>query len=151
MKSIDYISIVLENCEVFDVPIKQVHWLYLRDIKKTLTYSENSLSEYLSASFVRVDLKMEGLTKILSSFYNMIDFPKEPDKKGYTLPVRIRDEGDITHIDVRYTDGTNEYISVPWAGERDYWNDLQRVTKDERVEIKDKIFTIRIGNPELNE
>jgi hypothetical protein len=56
-----------------------------------------------------------------------------------SLKKRLLSCNDITHVQIYFEDGTNEYIGVPWEGEH-YTNELQK------VEIDGKSLTIEISN-----
>jgi hypothetical protein len=61
-------------------------------------------------------------------------------KTGTYLKKRLLSYNDITHIQIYFEDGTNEYIGVPWKGEY-YSNELQVVKPAGRflmIKIYDK-------------
>lgn len=100
-KGLKQVDVVFENCDVINVPSANVElfdvkltgrWLYhnwsCRDEQKkdyTIGHSD--------AEYVRICVKLTGLSD---------------EHKQY-----LQTRKDITHLDILYTDGTNEYIRVP--------------------------------------
>lgn len=111
------IDIVLENCEVFEVPIECIN-IRATGIKRNIsTWNDDgtvlTVLDELSADKVMIIIS-SGAFDITSNFDN-------------TLLSRISKCGDITHIDIIYDNGTNDYIAVPWGNE-EYVNTKQSST-----------------------
>ena len=100
-KDLKQVDVVFENCDVIHVPSANIElfeaklngcWLYhnwsCHDKQK-----QDYILGHSDAEYVRICVKLDGLSD---------------EHKQY---LRVRK--DITHLDILYTDGTNEYIRVP--------------------------------------
>ena len=111
------IDIVLENCEVFKVPIEHID-ISATGIKRNISTwnSDGTVLDELSADKVILIIN-SGAFNITSNF-------------DESLLDRITKHQDISHIDIIYDDGTNDYVAVPW-GDEEYVNTKQSSTVDE--------------------
>lgn len=136
MKKIKNIHIVLENCEVFEVPTKCIDYLTLKNINKTIgvnyyQYKNGEVDETIKPEEVYLAVKNFSEIKNITGF---------PDPEPFID--RMNSHKDITHIDLNYEDGSNEYYTVPW-GEREYTNDYQ-VHKQKKNFRRETILEITI-------
>ena len=49
-----------------------------------------------------------------------------------TFKERIQKGKDITHVDIMYEDGSNQYIQLPWGSISEYTNDYLTMREDKR-------------------
>ena len=116
-KQINRIDIVFENCEVISVPMSDVRFIWLGDIKERLfimniCYRKNYVFE-LDKSAMQAKL----IIKNKPEYY------------------RVKNHQDITHIDFMKNNKSISYIGLKWLGESEYHNDGQEVEI-----IEDEIF-----------
>lgn len=120
MNNIKYIDIVTENLEVIRINRNEIGVFHIHNIQRCISrLASNYITDYLSAEEVLIQISPNANTEL--SFISNIEDNQLPFD-------RIIKHSDITHIDVIYEDGKNEYISVPWGGESDYENPYQSVT-----------------------
>lgn len=118
-KRIKTIDIVFENCEVYSLTPKMIDMCVVNDIRRNIgvnvfQYEDGEVYESLSCKEMLLSINHKGLTTIGGW-----------DDKTL-LEDRIENK-DITHLDIIYEDGSNDYISVPWMDKdrNEYINALQ--------------------------
>ena len=118
-KKIKTIDIVFENCEVYSLTPKMIDMCVINDVKRNIgvnvfQYEDGEIYESLSCKEVLLSINRKGLTTI----GNWDD--------ETLLEDRIANK-DITHLDLIYEDGSDDYISVPWMDKdgNEYINVLQ--------------------------
>ena len=118
-KKIKTIDIVFENCEVYSLTPKMIDMCVVNDVKRNIgvnvfQYEDGEIYESLSCKEVLLSINRKGLTTI----------GNWDDKT--LLEDRIANK-DITHLDIIYEDGSDDYISVPWMDKdgNEYINVLQ--------------------------
>jgi len=139
MKKIKELILVFENCDCAHIEQKYLKSLFLRGIKHDILSLESKdvwMEYYCESAQITINKKALKLkTDFDASFLD--------DKN--TLSYHLDNYHDITHLDIKYDDDTNDYIAVPWEGESDYSNSA------EKVEYISNVFTISIGMKENNE
>ncbi|MCM3387212.1 hypothetical protein M3649_03585 [Ureibacillus chungkukjangi] len=117
-KEIKQIDIVLENCEVIVIPRNEIGEFSLSGVEKVYSrIASNSISDYLFAKSFYIEIHKDA---------NTLDNVDENFREFGELPFdRLTKHHDITHVDLIFEDGSNEYICVDWSGESEYINDSQ--------------------------
>lgn len=104
MKKIKSVNLVFENCDSAIVPINAIGGFAISDIQKEYSICNcNELHEYVYGKHFY--MLFEDLKSL--KYKDFVDRKK-------SLHKRITDHEDITHINIVYEDGTNDYIGVPW-------------------------------------
>lgn len=128
-KKIKQIDIVFENCEVAVIPVSEIYNYGLADITQ-YHYMCNSNQDHKG-------LRAKGFFIIFEDLENLkyIPWGDDPEKSVFE---RITKYQDICHIDIIYSNGKNEYITVPWGSKDHYHNAFQiiRKLKSGRYEIE---------------
>jgi hypothetical protein len=123
-KQIDRIDIVFENCEVIQVPMSDVRFIWLGDIKERL---------FINNICYR---KNDGFELDKSATQAKLIIKNKPEYE------RVNKYSDITHIDFMRNNKSVSYIGIKWLGESEYHNVGQEVEI-----VKDEIFiNINIEN-----
>ena len=103
MKNISYIEFVFENCEEARVDAKHIGKLAITDIRDEIgRVACNAICKVRTANEVAVEIFSEANQRLSS-------FDTSTDKSIFD---RILEWNDITHINVVYEDGEEEYICV---------------------------------------
>ena len=119
-KKLVRVDLVFENCEAACIPVEEIHSLQLDKYKKYTTWSEtNGYSEYTSVKNMRILFK--DLERIVYASWNNYPDKFVIDRLSYP---------DITHIDLIFEDGLNEYLGTAWGGSSWYWNAFQVLGKN---------------------
>lgn len=103
------IDIVFENCESIEIPSEDINLFYAELGNKTMftNWSCNRKNKnsfiigHTNADFISMAIKLKDLSE---------------EHKKYLLTRK-----DITHIDIIYSDNSNEYIRVPEPSLYNYW------------------------------
>lgn len=118
-KKIKTIDIVFENCEVYSLTPKMIDMCVVNNVTRNIgvnvfQYEDGEVYESVSCKEMLLSINRKGLTTIGGW-----------DDKTL-LEDRIENK-DITHLDIIYEDGSNDYISVPWMDKdgNEYINALQ--------------------------
>ena len=118
-KKIKTIDIVFENCEVYSLTPKMIDMCIVNDVTRNIgvnvfQYEDGEVYESLSCKEMLLSINRKGLMTI-GGWYDEI-----------LLEDRIKNK-DITHLNIIYEDGSNDYISVPWMDKdgNEYINALQ--------------------------
>jgi hypothetical protein len=117
-EKIKSVTIGFENCEVCIIPVEQIQALSLHEISCTLRIcntDKKSENRFCKDVFI--------MFKDLKS----ISYTSFGDKKE-TLFERLTKFSEVTNIYLKYEDGTEDSISVPWLGKSDFFNPSQRIT-----------------------
>ena len=115
-KEIDHIIIVFENCESVSLAANNINALKIDGVKEKWQVHfphnadvevETMWKDYTCEKFnIEIDKKANVLG-------NMQTFVKD----DVILPFdRIKSYKDITDIEINYTDGTWDYVILPWGG-----------------------------------
>ena len=141
-KKLASVDIVLENCEVYNIPADGIYKLSLGNIKYSFDVHVNGLSKYTTpgeiwthayTDFVWLALNKKGMN-IDSGWADMFD-----DEETHPFYERVN-ANDITHLDFIFDDGSNLYVGVPWEdGNTEFDNKLQK------NDIRDDILFIQIA------
>lgn len=131
MRRVERIDIVLENCEVIEIKAEDTGTIYVGEIYRTIwRVASNSISEIVRSKSVIIELLDRA--NCSESYANTWSGNEE-------LPFdRLTKHRDICALDIVYTDGTNDYIYVPWGGDDDYENSYQEsaVTSEGSLRIR---------------
>lgn len=119
MKKLKHIDIVLENCEVIQVPASCIYYLGLINVTNNKSmhmnrHNKDDIEDYLFAKEVYLYIYDSPGIK------NTTDYFMENEN----CIERICKHSDICNLDLIYEDDTNEYIRVPW-GDEEYKNEYQ--------------------------
>lgn len=115
MKSVDHIDIIFENCDLIEnINHENIGYFNIEKIRPVVQrWACNCIDKNLMADKVEIELKKE-VDHIHYDFGMVND-----ESSKTTVFKRIQDYRDITHIDVFYDDGTNEYYNVDYM---ESWN-----------------------------
>ena len=140
-KTLASVDIVLENCEVYNIPADGIYKLSVGDINFSFDIHVNGLSKYTKpgemwahayTDFIWLALNKKGMNAE-SGWADMFE-----DEKNKPFYERVK-ANDITHIDFIFDDGSNLYVAVPWEdGLSEFDNKLQK------NDIRDDIMFIKI-------
>lgn len=116
MKKVKEITLVFENCESVDLKSDMFTALTIEGVTtgfcvNCFQYSKGEVCEFLRCNSFGITLKENSNLKT---------------NTGSELWPRVKRFMDITHISLKFSDGTEEYISVPWEGDNES-NKLQKV------------------------
>lgn len=140
-KKLASVDIVLENCEVYNIPADGIYKLSVGDINFSFDVHVNGLSKYTQpgemwtqayTDFVWIALNKKGMN-VESGWADM--FEDDENKPFYE---RVQ-ANDITHLDFIFDDGSNLYVSVPWEDGSTEWDN-----KLQKNDIRDDILFIKI-------
>jgi hypothetical protein len=120
------IELVLENCEVIDVPGDNIERFLTGQIKHGIHAQDNSCWTYYYTDYCSLKVK----TKTDSFIWSNEGVSGEQTALGR---LRLRD---ITNLDIIYDDDSHLYLGVPWRGFKDSYN------KCEKWKITDDCYTI---------
>ena len=114
MKDIKAIEFVFENCECVTIEAPYIGDVLIEGIETSIRrVAVNSIGEYTSCKRFEVAISKEADVKIES-------YGEKIRKLS-----RINDWDDVTSIFLKYKDGSEKEILVPWLGESDYENKAQ--------------------------
>lgn len=117
-KEIKQVDIVLENCEVIAIPRNEIGEFSLSGVEKVYgRIASNSISDYLFAKSFYIEIHKDANTLDNAD----VNFRRDGEKPFE----RLTNRHDITHVDLIFEDGTNEYICLDWSGESEYINESQ--------------------------
>ncbi len=121
LTTVKYIDIVFENCETCRLFPHMFCGLMVQYITKSywincFQYEKGEIDTFLDCKRFFITIKPAGL-KIKTEMAGETET---------SLKKRLLSHNDITHVQIYFEDGTNEYIGVPWKGEH-YTNELQTV------------------------
>ncbi|WWT40164.1 hypothetical protein [Staphylococcus phage PT1-1] len=105
--NINYIDLVLENCDVIRLEPKNISSFYIEGISETFTSQPT-----LDGGFYADKTKHCSHLKLLIN--NPKELPFDALDEVTTVYERIEYYRDITAIDIIYEDKTHEYIYVNW-------------------------------------
>ena len=131
MRQVEKIMLVFENCETAELSAgdmykSDVYSLHIKDVSKQIrTYALNSVCEVITCSYVSFILNPNANQNMQWSEIDLFEC--------------LSKYRDITHIDVMYDDGTDDYIEVPW-GDDDYDNEYQSASFLEDGRLKVEIY-----------
>lgn len=99
--NIHHLDIVLENCEVFSIPVEEIAQFNIGNKDATITTrTDDGYKSYPVADNIILLLKKDRPVK--ESPYS-------------TVFERLMTFNDITHIDVFYSEDIHEYFAVVWC------------------------------------
>ena len=114
MKDIKAIEFVFENCECVTIEAPYIGDVLIEGIETSIRrVAVNSIGEYTSCKRFEVAISKEANIEIES-------YGEKIRKLS-----RINDWDDVTRIFLKYEDGSEKEILVPWLGESDYENKAQ--------------------------
>lgn len=118
MRTVKTVDLVLENCEVITIDAKNIDMFYASDVKRSIYFRDGFYSESLSANEIGISITVNA--NVNSSYTD------NWNSEIRLLPFdRLIKSNDITHFDINYQDGSNEYIRVNWGGDSDNNNPYQ--------------------------
>lgn len=110
-KKLKQIDIVLENCEVITIPVERISNFYFKNITTNYWFDETDSeidADYATDEFYII-LPDEANIFLKADYQNIFS--------DYKIFDRLTEYQDITHIDLIFTDGTSQYIAVPYEEE----------------------------------
>ena len=120
---IKHVELVFENIDVISLIPSQIKWLNIRSINNNIAF--NGLQTIKQVSCDYFTIKIKG-SKNIEHYEHGIDEFKT------TVFDRIC-MNDLTHISITYTDGSDDYISIPYTEEQ--YNPYQHNIYDEEHDI----------------
>lgn len=120
---VKYIDLVFENIDVIRLEPEQIEWFYIGDINRNIFFNGLQIIKEVSCNDFTIEIKDPKNIEHFEHGFN--------EHKTNVLD-RLNDN-DLTHVDIIYSDGSNEYISIPYTEEQ--YNDYQRNTYDEESKI----------------
>lgn len=135
-RSIKEVHLVFENLEVAVLDKSMFEGLYIESIHKSYYINsfgmdEGVVKEDKSCSSFYITILKAGIEKMCNYL--------ETDR---TIKSRLTDTKDLSHIDLRFDDGSNEYIAMPWnwdGANSQYNNSFQK------TEITDDSILISVS------
>ena len=127
-QKIERIDVVFENCEVYSLTPDMIVSCGFNHIYKNIginyfQYEDGEVfNEYNCQEFFLI-INRKGEQARGSSILS--------DEK-VTFKERIQKGKDITHVDIMYEDGSNQYIQLPWGSISEYTNDYLTMREDKR-------------------
>lgn len=140
-KKVKQINIVFENCESITIPIKDIYNWGFGKINKHLNGCNNDeMDEFYSTDYAYIIFK-----DLKNLQYNYEFNEKLKTKKQVIKRIRCKD---VTHFNIIYEDGSNDYIGVPWGSHDDFYNAFQELkkTKWEYRKRKDQKYILVFEN-----
>lgn len=126
MKEVKSVELILENCEVIEIKREYIGIFHVSDIKKSISRDAiNSISDYVTAEevFIQISSKANNSSSYVGDLHD-----------GEITPFdRLIRYADITALNIKYQDGSKEYIFVKWGGDSDYTNEYQSVAINEKT------------------
>lgn len=120
---VKYIDLVFENIDVIRLKPEQIEWFYIGGINRNIFFNGIQIIKDVSCNEFVIEIKDPKSIEHLEHGFN-----------EYKTNVFDRLQGnDLTHIDIVYSDDTNEHISIPYTEEQ--YNAYQRNTYDEESKI----------------
>lgn len=140
MKKYKKIDVVFENCDTVSIEAKDIRYFSVGGITKRLC-SFNGNGEFSKLQNCK-NLFMSIDNKALSNktFFEIAYEAQETDNKTSSFMSHLKHYHNITHIDIIFKDGSNEYIAVPWS-EEDAFGEKN---KYEEIIFCDDNFVIQI-------
>lgn len=120
-KIVKSVDIVFENCEVIHFNIEEIELLQTMGVKESLLINRGKQSSLLYGDYLLMWFKKDLLENKTTNAFGFDDY-----KTSYLKRLQMCD---LSHIDLIYEDGTNDYICV-WQGTDDYTNIGQTVFID---------------------
>lgn len=126
MKEVKSVELILENCEVIEIKREHIGVFHVLDIKKSISRDAiNSINDYLEAEeiFIQISSKANNPSSYVEDLHD-----------GEITPFdRLMRYADITALNIKYQDDSEEYIFVKWGGDSDYTNEYQSVATNEKT------------------
>ncbi|XWX32539.1 hypothetical protein LCFBJUUZ_CDS0080 [Staphylococcus phage PG-2021_76] len=123
---IEYIDLVLENCDVVRLEPNQVNRFNIEGITESISfYGESSIGFQHKSNSKRCSyfgIEILNSREILQTSFSDMAF----DLDSSTVHEMITDYSDITAVDLIYQDGTNDYIYVDFNDFNDNYNINQK-------------------------
>ncbi|WRW34693.1 hypothetical protein CF5_0030 [Staphylococcus phage CF5] len=120
---VKYVDLVFENIDVIRLKPEQIEWFYIGGINRNIFFNGIQIIKEVSCNDFTIEIKDPKSIEHLEHGFN--------EYKTNVLD-RLNDN-DLTHIDIVYSDGTNEHISIPYTEEQ--YNAYQHNTYDEESKI----------------
>ena len=131
MRQVEKIMLVFENCETAELSAgdmykSDVYSLHIENVSKNIrTVGVNAVYEVIACNHVSFILNPNANQNMQWSEIDLFEC--------------LSKYRDITHIDVMYDDGTDDYIEVPW-GDDDYDNEYQSASFLDDGRLKVEIY-----------
>ena len=120
---IKHVELVFENIDVISLDPNQIKWLNIEGINNNIAFNGIQTIEQVSCDYFIIEIKDPK---------NIEHYEHGIDEFKTTAFGRIC-MNDLTHISITYTDGSDDYISIPYTEEQ--YNPYQRNTYDEEYKI----------------
>lgn len=128
MKKIKEIVLLYENCDGHTLTPDMFERLMIDGITRSywinsFQYKNGEVNEFINCANFEITIIKDTAKSFMGE---------------RSIKQRLTNYKDITHIDLLFEDGTNEYITVPWEGEYEE-NLKQKVTfREKEIDIKIK-------------
>uniref|UniRef100_A0AAU8GTG7 Uncharacterized protein n=1 Tax=Mammaliicoccus phage MSShimriz1 TaxID=3230127 RepID=A0AAU8GTG7_9VIRU len=145
---IEYIDLVLENCDVVRLEPNQVNNFYIEEVTETMSfYGESSDGVQHKSNSKRCkyfSIEILNSREILQTSFSDMAF----DLDRSSVYEMITNYSDITAVDLIYKDGTNDYIYVDFNEFNDNYNinqkeveygSILRVTVTEKNSVRENL------------
>jgi hypothetical protein len=100
-KEVKQIDVVFENCEVVTFPKEYIGQFYLGELKEVISRRAcNQIDKHLLADKLILEVRDRAALNTKTYSGNAFD--------------RVKAYDDITHIDIIYEDGSNDYIGLDY-------------------------------------
>lgn len=107
-RKLECVDLVLEPVESYRIDAKDISRLTLENVHRDYHYdSTNGFDDYLRCDEAVIDIKLETMQKIETT--------QELDGKPARLDARLDEWNDLVGLDLYFSDGSHEYIYVPWT------------------------------------
>ena len=129
------VDIVLENCEVLSFDVKDFNQIHIRDVRPVYDMGACRRETHYRV-YGGVELNIARAANYTATHW--------PEMISYLTPFqRLKCSPDVTALDLIYSDGTTQYIYVPFDGEEE--SSLQSTYEDEEGDL---CLTIRPSTAE---
>lgn len=145
---LEYIDLVLENCDVVRLEPNQVNNFHIEEVTETMSfYGESSDGVQHKSNLKRCkyfSIEIINSREILQTSFSDMDF----DLDRSSVYEMITNYSDITAVDLIYKDGTNDYIYVDFNEFNDNYNinqkeveygSILRVTVTEKNSVRENL------------
>lgn len=122
MQEVKYIELCFENCEEVRIERQDIGLFWCDEITSSVArVAGNSISKHLFCKELYVEINPRA-----DKHYDCFGAESE-----YTVFKRIMNWRDITHVNICYEDGTEDYVAVMWNEENECTNAYQSEAVDD--------------------
>jgi hypothetical protein len=121
---VKYVDLVFENIDVIRLEPEQIEWFYMGGVNTdNIIFNNFQIIKEVSCNDFTIEIKDPKSIEHLEHGFN-----------DYKTTVFDRLQGnDLTHINIVYKDGSDDYIGIPYTEEQ--YNAYQRNTYDKDTKI----------------